>query len=79
MISLEAVAPPESATPFCLYERFMGAAARERAADLIELAPDRFDQIEVMEVWGTPSPDDHDRELRLYDFGGRVLAVARSR
>ena len=78
MISMEAAVPAPFPVTSCLYERLMGVAARERAAGLPELPPDRVGKVEFVEVWGTPFPQDA-RELRLYDFGGRVLAVARSR
>jgi hypothetical protein len=76
---MEAAAPLAISNPFCLYERLMGAAARERAAGLSDVMPNGTRRVEVVEVWGTPRQIDSEREIRLYDAGGRLLAAARSR
>ena len=63
---------------FCLYERLMGEAARRRAAEASLLSAQQIRQVEVVEVWGASQSDRGNFEMRVYDFGGRVIALAGS-
>ena len=63
---------------FWLYERLMGKAARERAAQILGLSPAQIERIEVIEVWGPPAGSGPERVVHFYDFGGRMLALSQS-
>ena len=64
-----------------LYERLSGAAARERAErpspEGAGLSPEAARAVEYVEVWGAPA-DPRRYDLRMYSFGGALVAFTRS-
>ena len=64
-------------TRWILYERLSGAAARERAErpspEGAGLPPEAAHAVEYVEVWGRPG-DSRGYDLRMYSFGGRLVA-----
>ena len=65
-----------------LYERLTGEAARRRATSPEPegggMTPEQVARVEYVEVWST-SPPARGYDLRMYSFGGVLLAVRSTR
>jgi hypothetical protein len=72
------LAPAPAAERWILYERLVGAAARARAEacppEGAGLTVEEALRVEYVEVWGHPG-DETGFDLRMYSFGGTVVAV----